>query len=51
LYLRPTLIDGLLQTNETIVTAAQRKGRNNDNKKQDCEYHPATHCEFAHREY
>jgi len=33
LHLRPTLIDGLLQTNETIVAATQCEGRNNDNEK------------------
>jgi hypothetical protein len=45
------LIDGLLQTDEAIIAATQCEGRNNDNEKQDCEEHPATHCEFAHKEY
>jgi len=49
LHLRPTLIDGLLQADEAIVTAAQCEGRDNDNEKQNDEHGSATDHRFVHK--
>jgi hypothetical protein len=43
------LIDTLLQANETIVTAAEREGRNDSNEKQNDDDHAATKGKSVHR--
>jgi len=43
------LIDGLLQADEAIVTAAQREGRNDNDEEQDGEHDAATEGESVHK--
>src|SRR5262249_34960919 len=50
LHLRPALVDGLLQTDETIVTAANCKGSDYDHKQQNGDNDAATEREFVHKE-
>src|SRR5207244_1014047 len=49
LHLRPALIDALLQADETIVTAANCKGRDYDDKEHDGDHNAATDGKFVHR--
>src|SRR6266566_5186863 len=49
LHIAPPFVNFLIQRDQAIVTAAQREGRNNDNKKKNGKHHAATHCEFAHK--
>jgi hypothetical protein len=51
LYLRPTLIHGLLQADEAIVAASNCNCSNYDHEKQNGDEDAATEREFIHDNY